>query len=271
MLNNTNVALVGAGQMAEAMIGGMLANNLVKREHVSASGPRNERMDKLAAEYGIRVSTSNLEAIEGADVIILAIKPQMAHQVLAELKGHVAENALVISIAAGLKISTMEKDLLHSLVVRAMPNTPGKINKGITIWTATELVTDVQRAQASQLLGSLGDEVFVEHERYLDMATALSGSGPMYVFLFMEALVDAGVRLGLPRYLAQKMVLQTTIGSAEYAQVTGSHLAQLRNDVTSPGGTSAEALFQLDSAGFRTALSKAVYAAFERSQELGKN
>ena len=271
MLNNTNVALVGAGQMAEAVIGGLLANDLVKRENVRASGPRSERMEKLRAEYGIRVSTSNLEAIDGADVILLAIKPQMSQQVLAELKGKVNENALVISIAAGLKIATMERDLDHSLVVRAMPNTPGKINKGITIWTATELVSDLQRAQASQLLGALGDEVFVEHERYLDMATALSGTGPMYVFLFMEALVDAGVRLGLPRYLAQKMVLQTTIGSAEYAQITGAHLAQLRNDVTSPGGTSAEALFQLDSAGFRTALAKAVHAAYERSQELGKS
>lgn len=269
MLNDSRIALIGAGQMAEAIIGGLLNLKLLPPENLIASGPREERLAKLRDSYGIGTTTSNAEAAEGADFILLTIKPQMAHEALRDLRGKASDATVVISIAAGLKIGTIQQELQHDLVVRAMPNTPGKINQGITVWTATEQVSDIQRAQTAQLLAALGEEVFVDHERYLDMATALSGTGPMYVFLFMEALVDAGVRMGLPRYLTERLVIQTTAGSAEYAKATGQHLAQLRNDVTSPGGTSAEALFQLDQAGFRTALAKGVHAAYERSKELG--
>lgn len=269
MLNDSTIAFVGAGQMAEAMIGGLLNQGLVLPTNITASAPREVRLAKLHDDYQIRTARDNAEAAKGTDFVLLTMKPQMSHAVLADLKGHIAENTVVISIAAGLTIATIQKELNHSLVVRAMPNTPGKINKGITVWTATETLSEIQRAQTAKLLAALGEEVYVDHERYLDMATALSGTGPMYVFLFMEALVDAGVRMGLPRYLTEQLVIQTTAGSAEYARATGHHLAQLRNDVTSPGGTSSEALFQLDQAGFRTALAKAVQAAYERSKELG--
>ena len=269
-LSDTSIGLVGAGQMGEAILGGLLSRGFPPAQ-LHASDPRAERMGKIAHDYGIHTTTVNREAVEAADIVVLATKPQMVVAVMEELKGRLKPEALVVSIEAGVTLKTLQKGLGHDLVVRAMPNTPGRIGKGITIWTATRQINDGHRGQISQLLGALGEEIYVDHERYLDMATALSGSGPMYVFLFMESMVDAGVRLGLPRYLAQEMVLQTVVGSAEYARITGEHLAHLRNDVTSPGGTSAEALFELDEAGFRTGISKAVSAAYRRSLELGQD
>jgi pyrroline-5-carboxylate reductase len=151
-----------------------------------------------------------------------------------------------------------------------MPNTPGQIAEGITVWTASKEVTDKQHEVARAIIGALGEEVFVEDESYLDMATALSGSGPAYVFLFTEALIDAGVHMGFPRRIAEQLVLQTIKGSASFYEYAGRHPATLRNQVTSPGGTSAEALYYLEKAGFRTAISRAVWAAYQRSLELGK-
>jgi pyrroline-5-carboxylate reductase len=160
--------------------------------------------------------------------------------------------------------------LKHKAVVRSMPNTPGQIGEGISVWTASRETSEEQRELARQILGALGDQVFVEDEYYLDMATALSGTGPAYVFLFMEALIDAGVHLGFPRRIAEQLVLQTIRGSVAYYENAERHPATLRNQVTSPGGTSAEALYYLDKAGFRTAISRAVWAAYQRSLELGK-
>ena len=151
-----------------------------------------------------------------------------------------------------------------------MPNTPAQIGEGMTVWTASPSVTEIQKGHAQQILGALGVEVYVEDEDLLDVATALSGSGPAYVFLFMEALVDAGVHLGFSRQLSEQLVLQTVKGSVDYAMHTSQHLARLRNQVTSPGGTTAEAMYYLEKAGFRTAVSRAVWAAFQRSVELGK-
>ena len=151
-----------------------------------------------------------------------------------------------------------------------MPNTPAQIGQGITVWTASTGVTEIQLEMTRQVLGALGEQIFVEEENYLDMATALSGTGPAYVFLFMEALVDAGVHLGFSRHVAEQLVLQTVKGSVEYVLHSPNHLARLRNQVTSPGGTSAEALYYLEKAGFRTALSRAVWAAYQRSVQLGK-
>jgi pyrroline-5-carboxylate reductase len=271
VLHHVRIGLVGTGQMGEAILGGLLNRGLVTPEFLHASDPRAERMGKIARDYGVLTTTVNAEAAHDADIVVLATKPQMIGAVMEELKGHVKPSAIVLSIEAGVRLKTLQKGLNHDLVVRAMPNTPGRIGRGITIWTAAPQVTDAHRGQISRLLSALGEEVYVDHERYLDMATALSGSGPMYVFLFMESMVDAGVRLGLPRYLAQEMVLQTVAGSAEYARATGEHLAHLRNDVTSPGGTTAEALYELDEAGFRTAITKAISAAYRRSLELGQD
>ena len=189
------------------------------------------------------------------------------------MRGAVKSDALVLSIVAGAPISKIGGILGHESVVRAMPNTPAQIGEGITVWTAASSVSPEQIDIARQILSALGDEIFLEEEYYLDMATALSGTGPAYVFLFMEAMVDAGVHLGFPRRVAEQLVAQTVRGSVDfYARTTDPvHLARLRNQVTSPGGTSAAALYYLEKAGFRTAISRAVWAAYERSRELGKD
>jgi pyrroline-5-carboxylate reductase len=203
-------------------------------------------------------------------VVVLSIKPQAVPHVLPELNGKIPAHALVLSIVAGVRAQALIDGLAHPAVVRSMPNTPAQIGQGMTVWTASGAVTAAQREQSCAILGALGPEVFVEEEDYLDMATALSGTGPAYAFLFMEAMVDAGVHLGFPRYLAEQLVLQTMKGSVEYAMHTSLHLARLRNQVTSPGGTTAEALYYLEKAGFRTAISRAVWAAYQRSVQLGR-
>jgi len=254
--------------MAEAMISGLLKRELIVASQIIASGPRAERGAELKRKYGITVSQDNASTMN-TDLLTLAVKPQTMPKVLSELQGKVRPDTCVLSIAAGIPVRRVIEGLHTAAVARAMPNTPGRINQGVTVWTATSEVSADQRTQIAALLEALGVEVFVEEERYLDMATALSGSGPAYVFLFMEALVDAGVRMGLPRYLAEQLVAETLSGSAAYAKATGEHLARLRNDVTSPAGTSAEALYQLDESGFRTAIARAVHAAYRRSIELG--
>jgi pyrroline-5-carboxylate reductase len=203
--------------------------------------------------------------------VVLSIKPQTLGKVLNNLRGHVQSHALVLSIVAGAPILKIASGLEHTAVVRSMPNTPAQIGEGITVWTAAPAVTGEQRDMAREILKALGEEVFVEEETYLDMATALSGTGPAYVFLFMEAMVDAGVHLGFHRSIAEKLVSQTVRGSVDFyiAKAGVTHLATLRNQVTSPAGTTAAALYYLDKAGFRTAISRAVWAAYERSQTLG--
>jgi len=270
MLNDSKIAFIGSGAMAEAMIAGLLNQQLIGPERLTAAGPREERGQALRQKYNVCAGTHNLEAARDAAVVVLAVKPQVLPSVLAELKGHLRPDSLVLSIIAGARIENIAQGLLHSGIVRAMPNTPAQIGQGITVWTASDDVPEGQRRQAEIILGALGEQVFVEDEDYLDMATALSGTGPAYVFLFMEAMVDAGVHLGFSRHVAEKLVLQTVKGSVEYVLHSPNHLARLRNQVTSPGGTSAEALYFLDKAGFRTALSRAIWAAYQRSVQLGR-
>ena len=207
--------------------------------------------------------------MQEADVVVLSVKPQRLSDVMKGLKG-IRSDALVLSIIAGATMKKIGTGLKHKAIVRSMPNTPGQIGEGITVWAASKDVSDEQQKMARSILSAMGEEVFVEDESYLDMATALSGSGPAYVFLFTEALIDAGVHMGFPRRIAEQLVLQTIKGSASYYQAASRHPATLRNQVTSPGGTSAEALYYLEKAGFRTAISRAVWAAYQRSLELGK-
>jgi pyrroline-5-carboxylate reductase len=171
---------------------------------------------------------------------------------------------------AGSRIKVIAEGLGHSAVVRVMPNTPAQIGEGMSVWTATSSVGEQQRAQAQTILKALGEEVYLDDEDYLDMATALSGTGPAYVFLFMEAMIDAGVHLGFSRRVAEQLVLQTIRGSVDFARQLVAHPAELRNMVTSPGGTSAEALYQLEKGGFRTVLSRAIWAAYQKSKYLGE-
>jgi pyrroline-5-carboxylate reductase len=270
MSEPATIAIIGPGAMAEAIISGLLRKEITTPDHILASGPRKERVDELCGRYGIRPFTDNSAAASQADVVILAIKPQRLSKVLPGLAGSIREQALVLSIIAGATIQTLQDGLKHSLVARSMPNTPAQIGQGITVWTTSSTVTPEQREQACQILSALGEEVYVEEESYLDMATALSGTGPAYVFLFMEALIDAGVHMGFPRRIAEQLVTETILGSVSYYEKNKTHPAQLRNQVTSPGGTTAAAMYYLEKAGFRTALSRAIWAAYERSQELGK-
>lgn len=268
MLNKT-IAFIGPGVMAEAVIAGLLRKKLAKPENIITSGPRQERGMELNKKYGIQTTADNAFAASHADVVVLSVKPQRLSEVMKGLY-KIRPDALVLSIVAGASIQKISKTLKHQAVVRSMPNTPGQIGEGITVWTASPRTSNDQREIARQILGALGEEIFVEDESYLDMATALSGTGPAYVFLFTEALIDAGVHMGFPRRIAEQLVLQTIKGSAAYYHNAERHPATLRNQVTSPGGTSAEALYYLEKAGFRTAISRAVWAAYQRSLELGK-
>jgi len=264
------ITLIGSGVMGEALVGGILNNKLTCPEHVRAADPLVDRGEALQRAFGVQPYTDNAAAVSGADIVILSVKPQRLDKVLAGLRGKIEPDALVLSIVAGASIDTISSGLNHPAVVRSMPNTPAQIGEGITIWTTSEGITEEQKETARTLLAALGQEIYVEEESYLDMATALSGTGPAYVFLFMEAMIDAGVHLGFPRRIAEQLVVQTVRGSVDYYSRNSTHPASLRNQVTSPGGTSAAALYYLEKAGFRTAISRAVWAAFERSQELGK-
>jgi len=270
MPKNQKFTLVGPGVMAEAIIIRLIEHGVVQADEITAAGPRVERLKELEAKYRIHSDLNNTHAVQDADVVILCVKPQKLADVYEDLTGQIPENALVISIVAGATMESLIKGLNHCIVVRTMPNTPAQIGEGMTVWTKSSETSQEQHHLAQQILQALGEEIYVEEESYIDMATAVSGTGPAYVFLFLEAMIDAGVHLGLPRRIAEKMVLQTIKGSIAYYNKNTSHPARLRNQVTSPGGTSATALYYLDKMGFRTAISRAIWAAFTRSQELGK-
>jgi len=270
MLADARIAFIGSGAMAEAMIEGLLKKDIAQAHNIVAAGPREERGHALAAAYQIATTTDNVAAAAGAQLVVISVKPQVLPVVLPALRGRIGSDALVLSIVAGQRIDTLITGLAHASVVRSMPNSPAQIGEGITVWMPAPSVTSAQREQARLLLGALGEEVEADNEDQLDMATALSGTGPAYVFLFMEALVDAGVHLGFSRRVAEQLVSQTVKGSVDYYRFSPSHLARLRNQVTSPGGTTAEALYYLEKAGFRTAISRAVWAAYLRSAALGQ-
>ncbi len=270
VLSDLNVAFIGAGAMASAMIGGLLARRDVGPDGVIASDRHRERLDEVRGQFGVRTTLDNVAAAGQARVVVLSVKPQVLPGVLAELRGAVEPGALVVSIVAGATIASIATGLGHRAIVRTMPNTPAQVGEGMTVWTATPEVSERQRAQAGAIVAALGRQLFVEDEKFLDMATAISGSGPAYVFLMMEALIDAAVHLGFSRDAARELVLQTIRGAAIYAQQQPVHPAELRNRVTSPGGTSADALYQLEKGSFRTVMSKAVLAAYRRSVALGE-
>jgi pyrroline-5-carboxylate reductase len=268
-LESSTIATIGSGVMAEAMIAGLLRGRLVAPGQVIASHPRADRREELAREYGIRVCSATVEAAEAADVVLLAIKPQMLERVGREIGPHLRQGQLVLSVIAGATTAALIGILGHDQVVRSMPNTPARLGRGMTVWYATPQTTVEQRAQARALLRALGAEIEVDDEKFVAMATAVSGTGPTYVFLVMEALIDAAVHLGFPRHVAHDLVIETLEGSTLFAKQSGMHPAELRNMVTSPGGTSAAALHQLESGRLRTVLSEAVWASYRRTVELG--
>lgn len=273
-LKNVRLNFVGCGVMAESMIAGLLRKDLVTAQQISGSHPREVRRNELSERYAIRMFETNAESAEnirdaGYPVNLLTVKPQRIARVLQELKGAIAHESLVISIVAGAKIETISRELGTEHVVRAMPNTPAQIGAGITAWTCSDAVTDEDRTLVGQLLKALGTELYVETENMIDMATSLSATGPTYIFMVMEALTDAGVHLGFSREIAKELVQETMLGAVKFAMDSHKHPAELRNMVTSPGGTSAEAIYQMEKGTLRTVLSKAVYAAYKRAVELG--
>jgi len=265
-----SIAFVGGGVMAEAMIAGLLEGKLVSPDGVSVGEPHEKRRRDLESRYRVRAAADNCEAVSSAEIVVLSIKPQVLARVLPELKGILCDEQLVISIVAGARIAALSEGLHHKSIVRSMPNTPAQIGEGLTVWTCTPVVQESQRRLAAAIFRALGREILVEDEKYLDMATAVSGTGPTYTFMVLEALIDAAVHLGFPRDVAHDVVIETMLGSLLYAQKSGKHPAELRNLVTSPGGTSAEAIYQMEKGSLRTVLSKAVWAAYQKSRLLGE-
>jgi pyrroline-5-carboxylate reductase len=269
-LNEARIAIVGSGVMAEAMIAGLLRNGSLTPDRITASHPRGDRRSQLERDYAIRTCEANTEAVRDADVVVLGIKPQMLVRVGREIGPGLKDGQLVLSVLAGATSTALSNALGHRQIVRSMPNTPARLGKGMTVWYATPEVTDRQREHAGALLRSLGAELSVADERLVAMATAVSGTGPTYVFLVMEALIDAAVHLGFARHVAHDLVIETLEGSTLFAKSSGLHPAVLRKMVTSPGGTSGAALHVLESGRLRTVLSEAVWAAFRRTEELGR-
>jgi len=263
------LSFIGGGNMGEAMLSAILDKKLSQPRDISVSDVSQARRQYLEQKYGIVATSDNRLAVQNGEVVVFAIKPQNLAEVMAGLNGQLKPAQLVLSIIAGATIQTLTAGLKHNRVVRVMPNTPAQIGEGMSVWTATKGVTKKQRGWASSILGAIGKEIYVDDEDYIDMATAVSGSGPAYCFLFVEALVEAAVSIGLSRNMAQEMALQTILGSAHLIQKSGKEPSELRRMVTSPGGTTAEALLVLDNGGFNRLILKAVSAAYSKARELG--
>jgi pyrroline-5-carboxylate reductase len=274
LLKETKLAFIGCGVMAESMIAGLLRKSLVDPSQIVASHPRSDRREALEAKHGIRCFEHNREAVESLpaenSIVVLCVKPQRGKGVLAELEGAVKSSQVVMSIIAGITIEKISESLNNKLIVRSMPNTPSQIGQGMTAWTTSPDVAAEQKEQIKILLSALGKELYVENENMIDMATSLSATGPTYIFMMMEAMTDAGVHLGFSREVSKELVQQTMLGSTLFAIESNKHPAELRNMVTSPGGTSAEAIYQMEKGSLRTVLSKAIYAAYKKAVELGK-
>ena len=261
------IAFIGGGVMGEALIKSIISREIASAADITVSDISMERQDYLKQTYGVKITDNNNGAITGAEVIVLAVKPQEISHVMGELK-NISNDQLVLSIAAGVTLQKLREGLSYPHIVRAMPNMPAQIGEGITAWTATAEVTPSQKKLVQSILSALGEEVYVNAEKYIDMATAISGSGPAYIFLIIEALTDAGVHIGLTRSVAEKLVVETVIGSAKTVKLSSKHAAELRNMVTSPGGTTTEGLLQLEKGGLRSLLLQTVIAAYEKAGKL---
>lgn len=263
------IAFIGGGAMGEAMLSAILNNKLAQPPEITVSDIAAARRQHLESQYGVTVTSDNQQAVEGSDVIVLAIKPQNLSEVIAKLSGQLKKSQLVLSIIAGARLDTLSQGLKHGSIARVMPNTPAQIGEGMSVWTATDTVNPQQKEQTSSILKAMGREIYVDDEKHIDMATAVSGSGPAYIFLMIESLVEAARHIGLPHNIAEELVLQTVLGAAHFVRKSAKSPAELRKMVTSPGGTTAAALQKLEEGEFNELLKRAVTAAFNRAQELG--
>ena len=255
--------------MGEAMISAILEARLATPSDIRVGDPLEERRGHLARSYGVETHENNVDALEGTDSVVLSVKPQNLTGTMTEMAPALNSRQVVLSIVAGARIETLVDGLKHRAVIRVMPNTPAQIGAGMSVWTAAPDVPREKVEASRDILRTLGEELYVSDEKLVDMSTALNASGPAYVFLFIEALIDAGVYLGLSRDMARKLVLQTVMGSTRLVYETGRHPADLKDMVTSPGGTTAEALLALEQGGFRGTILEAVAAAYEKSIALG--
>jgi pyrroline-5-carboxylate reductase len=266
---NIRIGFIGSGAMAEAFIAGLLGTHEYTSDAVNASDINEKRLQYLQDKYNINVFDNNSDVVTNSDVVILAVKPQNINEVLRPLKDIFGANQMVISIVAGVSIDTLYKYIPKEVaVVRAMPNTPCLIRKGVTALAFSEYVNDRQKEIALNIMGLVG-HVHILPEKLINAVTGLSGSGPAYIFLVIESLCDAGVRAGLPRDISMDMAVQTMIGSAIMVDSTKTHPTILKDKVITPGGTTIAALHVLERSGVRVAFMDAVIAAAERSRELG--
>ena len=272
-MSTTRIAFIGAGNMAASLIGGLRAQG-VEADSIRASDPGAETRGKIAAEHGIDVFADNAEAVEGADVVLIAVKPQAMKAVCEALRPSLKPHQLVVSIAAGITCASMKNWLGEQPIVRCMPNTPALLRQGVSGLYATEQVNEAQRAQAEQLLSAVGIALWLEEEQQLDAVTAVSGSGPAYFFLLIEAMTAAGVKLGLPQDVAAQLTQQTALGAALMATGSDVDAAELRRRVTSPAGTTEAAIKSFQAGGFEalveTALTAAAHRSAEMAEQLGK-
>ena len=263
------IAFIGAGVMGEAIISAILSKGIAPPDSIWACDIDQDRLGALGAKYKVNCTHDIQSALSDCEIVVLSIKPQTLSNVTNEMKGKLNNEQLVLSIIAGVGIGTIKKVLGHDSVVRVMPNIPAQIGEGMSAWTATDSVSQNQRDMVQTILRAMGKEIYFSDEKYIDMATAVSGSGPAYIFLIIEALTDAAVHIGLPRDLAGELAIQTVLGSARMVAETGKHPAELKNRATSPGGTTAEGLLCLEDGGMRAIITQAVIAAYDKAQLLG--
>lgn len=259
------VTIIGGGVMGEAILGAAIERGVFNPGDVTVCELLEHRRAQLRSEYGVGVATESGPSMEQAELVVLSVKPQDLHSV----QGAIPPTALLLSIMAGVRVATIEAEFRHTRIVRVMPNTPAAAKAGMSVWTATPAVTQQQRELARGLLGAIGREMYVEDELKLDMATAVSGSGPGYIFLVIEAMIEGAVSIGLGRAQAEEMVLQTVYGTAVYARESGRDPAVLRAMVTSPAGTTAAGLLELERGAVRAAIIECIRAAHRRAGELG--
>ena len=267
---NEKIGIIGAGKIGSAIVRGIISAGLVTKDQLMASDVSDGLRQSIAKELGIRVTADNGDVCDFANIVILAVKPQIVDAVVKEAAKKLGKTKLLVSVAAGVPLSRLETHLAQGArVVRVMPNIPCVVGAGASGYAGGAYATPEDMETVGSILNSFGIAMAVE-EKYLDAVTGLSGSGPAYVFLFMEALADGGVQMGLSREVALKLALQTVYGSARMALESGKHLGELRDEVTSPGGTTIAGIYALEQKGFRGTVMEAVASATRRSQELGK-
>lgn len=269
---NKKIGFIGAGNMGEALIKGLLKSKVVNPEQMGASDKTKDRLSYISKNYGVKVFTDNSEVVRDSDIVILAVKSSDIKDVIKEIAGDISKDKLLITIAAGVSMDFLRENLPHPVppIIRAMPNTPSLVLEGAIGVYLSQNISNGDKDIAVKIFETVGKVILIEKEEWLNAVTGLSGSGPAYMFLIMEALSDAGVKVGLPRSVANILAIQTMLGSAKLALESQKHFGELKDMVTSPGGTTIAGLHALEDGGLRGALMDAVEAATKRSEELGR-